>query len=558
MSNGNSEVSSAPRGLGGQLREIFSRPEYLCFFFGFICVALWVVGVVNNGNKEESGWLTFLFAIPLLIQLYALHYFLKCLREQYKDDNEAKAFFKHYLWLMGSFLCCLFVLWSWYLYRWAFTYMSYVTLALIGVYLVPVWLMTFAVMRPKKGKHSEFLKDLRRYALQMPVLSILFSFTLFIGISYLFSFALAFHDRTTPDGRPALFMPEWYASEQKSETGTSTGGASASEPSGPGSPAAAVPGSPPIAAPPPPYSGSGSEYAFYFEKGRSKLEVDVDRESRGEPDAYYRREVNYSSLEKVKTALGQLVKDGRGARVLVKGGADAEGFKQGETYSSNYELSEARAASARSRIQDTLKGQDWRYLEWETVPASSEIDLPKLTTAAEGQMKPEDLRRVVVVSVIPISADPSFQQRENHKAIGVWIGEVKDEFRNIHSQADLKQPKNARLRLIEYVYFTIYTITTTGYGDIVPTTGYAKFLVSFANLCEVFFLVVFFNALISSSKGKKHKRWQKGREGLGATQSLGEPPAAAPQNGGNLGDEVRAQERTQELASEGSKSEIRS
>lgn len=53
------------------------------------------------------------------------------------------------------------------------------------------------------------------------------------------------------------------------------------------------------------------------------------------------------------------------------------------------------------------------------------------------------------------------------------------------------------LGLMDYVYFTVYTITTTGYGDIVPTTTYAKFLCTFANIIEVFFLVVFFNALLS-------------------------------------------------------------
>jgi hypothetical protein len=56
------------------------------------------------------------------------------------------------------------------------------------------------------------------------------------------------------------------------------------------------------------------------------------------------------------------------------------------------------------------------------------------------------------------------------------------------------------LSLMDYMYFTIYTITTTGYGDIVPTTTYAKFLCSLANILEVFFLVVFFNALLSAKR----------------------------------------------------------
>jgi hypothetical protein len=59
------------------------------------------------------------------------------------------------------------------------------------------------------------------------------------------------------------------------------------------------------------------------------------------------------------------------------------------------------------------------------------------------------------------------------------------------------------LSLMDYMYFTIYTITTTGYGDIVPTTTYAKFLCSLANILEVFFLVVFFNALLSAKRRRE-------------------------------------------------------
>ena len=53
---------------------------------------------------------------------------------------------------------------------------------------------------------------------------------------------------------------------------------------------------------------------------------------------------------------------------------------------------------------------------------------------------------------------------------------------------------------MDYMYFAIYTITTTGYGDIIPTTDGAKFLCSLANVLEVFFLVVFVNALVALRK----------------------------------------------------------
>ena len=56
--------------------------------------------------------------------------------------------------------------------------------------------------------------------------------------------------------------------------------------------------------------------------------------------------------------------------------------------------------------------------------------------------------------------------------------------------------------LFDYLYFTIYTITTTGYGDIVPITSMAECISSIANILEIFYIVIFFNALLSPSFSK--------------------------------------------------------
>ncbi|MBI3336313.1 hypothetical protein HYZ98_01960 [Candidatus Peregrinibacteria bacterium] len=61
------------------------------------------------------------------------------------------------------------------------------------------------------------------------------------------------------------------------------------------------------------------------------------------------------------------------------------------------------------------------------------------------------------------------------------------------------------LNLMGYIYFTTYTITTTGYGDIKPMTGYARFVVTLTNMFEVVFLVIFFNVLLSIQRPKNNR-----------------------------------------------------
>ncbi|HKS28136.1 MAG TPA: ion channel [Pyrinomonadaceae bacterium] len=95
----------------------------------------------------------------------------------------------------------------------------------------------------------------------------------------------------------------------------------------------------------------------------------------------------------------------------------------------------------------------------------------------------------------------------------------------------------APLSLMDYMYFTIYTITTTGYGDIVPTTTYAKFLCSVANILEVFFFVVFFNALLSLRADKQEKPTGENTEASVSRQSTrpeGETTRVIEQTNGNL------------------------
>jgi len=66
-----------------------------------------------------------------------------------------------------------------------------------------------------------------------------------------------------------------------------------------------------------------------------------------------------------------------------------------------------------------------------------------------------------------------------------------------------QDPASKHMALMDYVYFAMYTITTTGYGDIKPITPYTKFLCTLANMTEFFFIVVFFNTLLSLKRRER-------------------------------------------------------
>nr|VFK58098.1 MAG: Ion channel [Candidatus Kentron sp. UNK]VFK68246.1 MAG: Ion channel [Candidatus Kentron sp. UNK] len=78
---------------------------------------------------------------------------------------------------------------------------------------------------------------------------------------------------------------------------------------------------------------------------------------------------------------------------------------------------------------------------------------------------------------------------------------------NVKSKSTRSQ--KSQKKFIDYLYFMIYTITTTGYGDLHPKGDFARLLVSIANLIEVFFGVIFINVLIAHGMLRYHGQFQQ-------------------------------------------------
>lgn len=93
------------------------------------------------------------------------------------------------------------------------------------------------------------------------------------------------------------------------------------------------------------------------------------------------------------------------------------------------------------------------------------------------------------------------------KAINENIGHMKDEIANtgwkdlnekVKTVETILNPESkADPHLLDYFHYTIYTITTTGYGDMIPVSDFAKFLTSLTNIFEIVFGLIFFNVILS-------------------------------------------------------------
>ncbi|MEA2571243.1 MAG: hypothetical protein QOI24_3244 [Acidobacteriota bacterium] len=133
--------------------------------------------------------------------------------------------------------------------------------------------------------------------------------------------------------------------------------------------------------------------------------------------------------------------------------------------------------------------------------------VPQQFTRTDDDSDDESLHLVYDVDFV--SNEPTFHDRtaanlddagdlDRHLSAEVHLIEV----RNPAPVVVAKEEKRCPLTLLDYAYFMIYTITTTGYGDLMPVSAMAKFFTSVANLFELFFLVIVFNSLSAIPPGR--------------------------------------------------------
>lgn len=472
----------------------------LLFYFGAILL-----------NPPQSWWIPILFGLPVLAQMIGggLH-----AKHHPKDHHY------FYYFTMALSNACLFAycfLWVCYANQLGgYKYLSWLSLVIVTFLILVILSMMSAFMKEPVNPKSK-LKKIRDGASQDPFWAMTFLFfVIFLDVTYLFGFAFAFHDkysRQVSDGKaPALRMVNYDSSDD-------------------GDFAQVVPSNV-VQAGQPHVNGQSkgidADFYFYFVSGEAQLDFGalddkcelpaprpisasyrtqppqrqawlsrwrVKPEFRVNSSQPFNQLFNRCSLERLKLRIEEETEGGRQVRVALVGQGDKKPIAEREGrsnaplphYKSNYELSEARVQNVRYHIIGALKNEEdagaWHNLEWLTLPSSDEGRKDQVLedvfpdlgcTPTEHDVLVDMNQRVVAVSIVPVKGDDI--------------------------SAQVKRDSNRKLELIDYMYFSIYTITTTGYGDIIPTTAYAKFIISIANICEVLFLVVFFNALVSIRK----------------------------------------------------------
>lgn len=509
-------------------------------------------------SPHESPWIQVLFSLPVLAQFIGgLFHIRKSERQEGQEDFRGAHFFYYFSMVLSTFCIAAYcLLWVWYSNDLgADNLFSGMALLIISFLIICIGYMMSAFLKEPDAARRPKMFALREGARKEPLwaLSFLF-FVIFLDVTYLFGFAFAFHNRQclkdTRHQAPALRMANYDSPDDSdllalTATAQADGGNTSKVEA---ADASADPGSAKVT----PNGNNDTCFYFFFDSGQARMETtdEVDYGACGLPTPasvskqgqpgptpnptpveppqraqwlimeWYSRDqksreqfnqrFNRCSLERIKKRIEQESKAGIQARVVLVGRSDNQPIaERGQRpndellhYKSNYELSEARVQNVRYKITDELKStQDsgaWHNLEWLTLPSSDESMEDAILDRIVSQQRKQgdDLveltnmnKRVVIASIVPVRGDITSLQMKEHKR---------------------RQFKD--LNLMDYMYFSIYTITTTGYGDIIPTTAYSKFIVSIANICEVLFLVVFFNALVSIRGGKKKKHEQDGGE----------------------------------------------
>jgi len=342
---------------------------------------------------------------------------------------------------------------------------------------VAVWI-TWVIAQPQeKGKslRRQLTQDASRHRLS----SAAFFFGVFLCVTYLLTFSFAFDDqnwRRDAAGAVKVQPKDRYLEGlhivPRLAAGTVTDGGVSTNST----------------------SNAKEVFVISFEEGKAVVKYSPDGPYRNVRQNTPLQNDNNAEIQKIVDAvLSNSINIAERIRISIMGHASETKLKYGSLYLSNLELSGVRGREVYRLLSDILEvnRQSARKI-WGTRPDGSSAS-HEPSENIEWQLTPVSNELIALGTTAPKDAK-SLPNKGLSVEIGVEGLPNHVRTREIAAMRD----RGATPALLDYIYFTIYTITTTGYGDIMPVSDVAKFLVSIANILEVFFLVIFFNVIVST------------------------------------------------------------
>jgi hypothetical protein len=278
---------------------------------------------------------------------------------------------------------------------------------------------------------------------------------------------------------------------------------------------------------------------FYFNSSKASFDYSISQNTNSNTINISNQDNNQKVLDENQKAFEKVlnelnptdkdenIKENPFYRIQIHGYADDEKI-QSKSYNSNFELSLARIITVQNNIIKKLqKAENKSQIEWLLFPHSNESFAEGCNSEPDNQEtikinpqnKPNTSRAVAVfiqkvnspyiqkldtiddnitkVNKSVIKVDNSISEiQKTLKMPNVKGNEDKEEKKEVLPDKE-KLPEVREPTALDYLYLSIGAITTNAAGDIKPATPTARFLISLISLFQIFFLVGFFNTLIS-------------------------------------------------------------
>lgn len=156
----------------------------------------------------------------------------------------------------------------------------------------------------------------------------------------------------------------------------------------------------------------------------------------------------------------------------------------------HYNLVWLRSRNTLDKLQGVLSD-----FPLENLPGEPDVELPLIPSTIAQPLSGQTLEALLDLLASDVGVNER-NVRSNSMIEEARLAPIRLSFETIPGRMP-KLSGNKELSLLDYMYFSVYTVTTTGYGDIVPIKPHSRFLATLCNMFEVFYFVILFNLLLA-------------------------------------------------------------